>query len=87
MDDARVQKRTFDLGFSFPGPPSFVILSVVNDGIHENDECLIVELSVNEEELEDERDRGQVDIKNVALIRLQEIRRFFFYVWGPCCNS
>ena len=64
-----------------------VCLTVCLSASLENDECLIVELSVNEEELEDERDRGQVDIKNVALIRLQDIRRFFFYVWGPCCIS
>ena len=43
------------------------------DNVTENEECLVVELSVNEEELEDERDRGQVDfVRNVALLRLRD---------------
>ena len=78
MDNADAQEVVVDLGFDFI-PPLFAIYSARRDTERENEECLVVELSVNEEELEDERDRGQVDfVRKVALARLREPRRFFY---------
>ena len=76
LANADVQEVTVNLGFLF-SPPSFVGFLARPDNVTENEECLVVELSVNEEELEDERDRGQVDfVRNVALIRIREIGIF-----------
>ena len=72
MEDADVQEVNVNLGFfSFP---SFVNFLARPDTVRENEECLVVELSVNEEELQDERDRGQVEFaRSVALVRIREI--------------
>ena len=44
----------------------------VDDGISENEECLVFTLSVNEDEL-DERDRGELDIvRSVLLLRIED---------------
>ena len=76
MDNADVQEVDVDLGFVIV-PRLFAIFSARTDTVRENEECLVVELSVNEEELEDERDRGQVDfVRNVVLARLREKRRY-----------
>ena len=81
MDNADAQEVVVDLGFDFLPLFLFAIYSARTDTERENEECLVVELSVNEEELEDERDRGQVDfVRNVALARLREPRRFFIYL-------
>ena len=58
---------------AFSRPP--VILhqyTIVNDGISENEECLVFTLSVDEDEL-DARDRGNLDIlRSVLLLRIED---------------
>ena len=68
LADARVVTVNFSLG-----PPTEGVVFISRpDNVTENEECLVVELSVNEEELEDERDRGQVGFeRSVALLRLR----------------
>ena len=69
LADAQVLTINFSLG-----PPTEGVVFISRpDKVTENEECLVVELSVNEEELDDERDRGQVNFdRNVALVRLRD---------------
>lgn len=61
----------------FPGgfisrPPILLLYNIVNEGISENEECLIFTLSVNEDDL-DERDRGALDfVRSVLLLRIED---------------
>ena len=77
MDNADVQNVTVNLGFF--NPPSFVGFLTRQDSVLENEECLVVELSVNEDDLEDDRDRGQVDFdRNVALFRIRDLGTYIY---------
>lgn len=73
MESADPREVTVNLGFPFPSRPQSVGFLTRKDSVTENEECLVMVLSVDEERL-DTRDRGAVDFtKRVALFRIQNV--------------
>lgn len=71
---------TIIINLAFFPPSGSAGFSPIIDGIQEELECLVLEVSINESLL-DPRDQGQVDISNgVALVRIEDLS-------GECCIS
>ena len=69
----------------FFAPP--IPISLYNDGINETTEGFVLYLSIDEDGLEDERDRGQVSLeRSVYLVRVFPLRKFSVTVakWKVC---